>query len=458
MVVIGTLSWNVNVEGAAEAKQQVQNMNTGMEETAEQATESAENLDELAATYTSIEHLMRDTTEATEEQESSLTKTILAYAGLADVLGMTTDEEEEQETQSSFLASGLFFLGSMVGRLLIQYTQLGGVVRVVTKLFGALAAVVKWLAGLSLGAWVAKVVGGIKGLVSWLAAGSAGALALAGAIGFVIGMFGVWILKITGVLDWFQKLGATLSTSLPNWARDGLLAVISIFAGGLAVLGGLVIGFIEGGFSGAWKRAAQIVEIFWGAFERTFGRIANFGKSVVNDAVLWWKNWKSKSLTFINTFIDEALMALSSFSESMSRHITEGIRGVFNTAIPSELGIPELDIGGQTIDAGKLGSVSVPEYTLGGQTLNLPQLEEGGIVEDTGLAEVHEGEAYIPRDVRQTMDGDGDGQETKNVTINVGGIEMGDQSLDLSRMSTTELRNLAQQIAEILGTEVDTIV
>ncbi|AGC34500.1 tail tape measure protein [Haloarcula virus HVTV-2] len=480
MVVIGTLSWNVNVEGAAEAKAQAQAMSTGMDDTAETATESAENLDELAASYMSLEHLMGDTSQQAEEQESSIAQTALAYVGLAEVLGMTTEEEEEQESQSSFLASGLFFLASMVGRLILQYTALGGILGTATKLFGGLARVVKWIAGLPLASWAATAGGAFKSgllwvfrglvsiggtllswgssFVSWLAAGSAGALAFAAAIGFVIGMIGVWILEITGVLDWIGKLGQALGTSLPGWARDGLLAVIGIFVGGLAVLGGLVIGFIEGGFSGAWNRAAQIVDIFFGSFKRTFNRIANWGSGLVSGFTQWWVDFKNNAISEVESFISTILTKAGDLGTDISKHITEGFKGIFNSVIPSRLEVPEITIGGFTIDAGPAGSYQLPSYTVGGQGFNMPQLEEGGMVEETGLAQVHEGETYIPRDVRQNMGGDGGTGETKNVTINVGGVEMGDQSLDLSRMGTTELRNLAEQIAEVLGTEADTIV
>lgn len=480
MVVIGTLSWNVNVEGAAEAKKQAQNMNTGMDDTAQAATESAENLDELAATYMNLEALMGDTSQSAEEQESSLTKTMLAYAGLADVLGMTTDEEEEQEKQSSFLASGLFFLASMVGRLVLQYTALGGIVATITGVLGKLGTVLTFIRGLSLGAWAAKAGAALKSgllwafrgllsigstvvawgakFVSWMAAGSAGAMALAGVIGFAIGMFAVWILEITGVLDWIGKLGKALGTSLPGWARDGLLAVIGIFVGGLAVLGGLVIGFIEGGFSGAWKRAAQIVDIFFGSFKRTFDRIVSKGSDVVNGIVDGFIGMKNDAVSAVTGLVDTATTKLTNFAEDIGGHLTEGFAALFNSVVPARLEVPEITIGGYTIDAGPLGSHDLPSYTVGGQGLDMPQLEEGGQVAETGLAQVHEGETYIPRDVRQKLGGEGGGQEQKNVTINVGGIEMGDQSLDLSRMSTTELRNLAEQIAEMLGTEVDTIV
>jgi len=451
-----------------------------MEDTAETASVSAENLDELSATYMNLEALMGDTTQQQDETALSLKSLTGSYIALKKAVGMATEEEEDQEAQSSFLASGIFFLASMVGRLVLQYTALGGIVSTITGVLGKLGGVITFIRGLSLGAWAAKagallksgLMWAFRGLislggtllswgssfVSWMAAGSAGALALAGAIGFAIGMFAVWILEITGVLDWIGKLGKALGTKLPGWARDGLLAVIGIFVGGLAVLGGLVIGFIEGGFSGAWKRAAQIVDIFFGSFERTFGRIRKFGSDVVNDAIQWWKDWKSDALSTVNTFIDDSLSAISGFASDMGSHITEGMRGVFNAVIPSRLEVPEITIGGYTIDAGPLGSYDLPSYTIGGQGFDMPQLEKGGQVAETGLAQVHEGETYIPRDVRQKLSGDGGGSDTKNVTINVGGIEMGDQSLDLSRMSTTELRNLAEQIAEMLGTEVDTIV
>jgi hypothetical protein len=50
--------------------------------------------------------------------------------------------------------------------------------------------------------------------------------------------------------------------------------------------------------------------------------------------------------------------------------------------------------------------------------------------------------------------GGGPTQETKNVEINIGGIEIGDQTMDLSTMSRTDLRNLAEMISEEIGQKV----
>lgn len=92
--------------------------------------------------------------------------------------------------------------------------------------------------------------------------------------------------------------------------------------------------------------------------------------------------------------------------------------------------------------------------TFGGVTL--PSLDTGGIVERSGTAVVHEGEAVIPADVSRNMGlkGSGSGGEMKKVEVNVGGIEIGDQTLDLSKMRRSDLRTLAEEIAAVLGDEV----
>jgi hypothetical protein len=440
-------------------------MTDDMDTTASTAATSADSLDHLSATYMDLTDVMGDVSQTTEDTTLSIYSLTGSYLALKQAIGVTTDEEEEQEVQTGFLASSFFFLASTVGNLILQYTALGGMLTSASGLMAKLGAMVKWLTGLTLSSWAMKAGAALKSgvlwvlrglvsvgstllgwgtkFVSWLAAGSSGALAFGAAIGFIIGMLGVWILEITGVLDWIRTLGKALGTDLPGWARDGLIAVVALFTGWLAVLGGLVVGFIEGGFSGAWKRASEVVSIFAGSFERTFGRVMDWAQGVVSSASDWWTQWKRDSLDAVDSFIDSALSMLSSFSSNMGQYIANGFKEVFNSIIPSRIQLPELSVGGRTI---------------GGQSIGLPQLEEGGMVEETGIARVHEGETYIPRDVRQDMGGGEGTAESKSLTVNVGGIDLGDQSLDLSNMSTMELNELAQKIAEKLGTEVDTLV
>lgn len=48
----------------------------------------------------------------------------------------------------------------------------------------------------------------------------------------------------------------------------------------------------------------------------------------------------------------------------------------------------------------------------------------------------------------------GEGQTMKKIEINVGGVDIGDQSLDIRNMSRSELQRLAEQIATALGDDV----
>jgi len=51
-------------------------------------------------------------------------------------------------------------------------------------------------------------------------------------------------------------------------------------------------------------------------------------------------------------------------------------------------------------------------------------------------------------------DGDGGGDGGDTIEIHVGGIKIGDQTLDLSKLTRREMQNLADVLAERLGDEV----
>lgn len=127
------------------------------------------------------------------------------------------------------------------------------------------------------------------------------------------------------------------------------------------------------------------------------------------------------------------------------------IKSAFNAAIPSSLDIPSVSIGG-----GSIAGQDIPEATIGGGSLNLPQLNTGGFIEESGIAQVHAGEAVVPAEATQkksnTSTATSGGSDAPDVTIE--SIEIGDQSLDLSTLDRRELEELAQLIADKQGDEL----
>lgn len=406
MAEVGELTWIAEIKEIAKSKKSAEEMSDGLEGLAEQA---------------------RETDEAVEQVGDS-------SGGLSDKFGSLG-------RSSGFLTGALGLVGSGLMLLIGQFTTASTVTGALT---GAISSLYAWLAGGGLSGVIATVSGYVSSFIGWLAAGSAGALAFAAAIGAVIGLFAVWILKITGVLDWIGQLGTMLADALPGWARDAILAVISIFAGGLALLGALIVGFMEGGLQGAIERGEQVLQIFAGAWERLIGGIMD----TLND-------WK-----------EDVVQLGTEVAEDLASAVTTGVKGLFNTVVPDSITLPEFSIGGQriSVDIPHIGNVGadVPEISLGGDTLDFPQLASGGMIEQGGGAVLHQGEMVLPADVsRDVIDalrrsGGGGGGTTLNIERQV--IEIGDQTLDLSELTRTQMETLADLIAEKQGDELTTLI
>lgn len=408
MAEVGELTWIAEIQEIADAKRDAEQMNEGLEGLADQARETEEAMD-----------------------------------GVGDSSGGLSDSFGGLGRNAGFLVGGLSLLG---GELLLLILRMAGVQTGALTLIGALKGLYAWVAAGGITGAISTLLGYASTFIGWLAAGSAGALAFAAAIGVVVGLIGVWILKITGVLDWIGQLGAMLGEALPGWARDALLAVISIFAGGLAVLGGVILGFMEGGLQGAIERGSQVLQIFAGA---------------------WGRLWKGVKQT-ASEFIGDIVGMLQGFGEDAAEYVTGAARGIWNAAIPDTFTLPEISVGGQHIGVniphvGEVGG-TLPEITLGGDVIDLPQLQSGGMIEEEGAFVGHAGEMVLPADVSRDViaalrsGGSGGGSAGASVNIEQQTIEIGDQQIDVSQLDRTTLEVLASLIAEKQGDELAALV
>jgi len=383
MVTIGSLTWTAKVEGAGNAQRKADNVADSMEQADEKAGGLNTRLGQTSG---------RLVTGAKKSRRLATRMT-----SLTGILGLVT--------------SGLFFLGAQASA---AWAAIGGLSGIVATVSG----------------WLATASGLVSGFVSWLAAGSAGALAFAGAMGAAVGLFVVWILHITGVMDWVRRLGAMIGGQLPAWARDGLTALIGIFAGPLAVIGGFINGFIEGTMKGGLvqgietgvARATQVFDTLAGAFDRTIQRAREFvvdGLSGLGD------------------------MAANSLS------------GAFNAVVPSQLNIPEITIGG-----GSVAGQDLPSATIGGGAIDLPQLQTGGVIDRTGIFLGHAGERVLnTAEVSRTGESGGPSpMGGGGVTIGEISVEFGDQTLDLTNLTEADKQEIARLVAEETGREVESTI
>lgn len=301
----------------------------------------------------------------------------------------TGQQTERTDAKLGFITGTLLTLGSTVSGLILRWTGLAAILRTAGTVIGG-------------------IVPFLTGVATWLAAGSAGALALAGAMGAAIGLFGVWILEVTGVLDAVRAFARWVGSNLPAAVTDGLLAVISIFAGFLAVLGGFVTGFVQGTMQGGFvegirqgvQQAGKVLDIFVGAWERTIARVTDLASGLG---------------TAIGNVIGDA----------------------WNAVIPARIQLDPVSIAGQQV--------------FGGASIDLPQLQQGGIIRQTGMFLGHAGEAVVPARADPLPAGAGGGGGT---AVEIGSVRIGDQSLDISNLTRSELRDVVDQLAKLLGDEV----
>lgn len=419
MVNLGSIYWTVQVANAAAAAEQANQVQQEMGQTAEKANQANQ------AVNQSSQSMDRFGNTAENARGSS--------SRLRGTLGL--------------LSTALFFLGGSLTTVLGISTSLTGVWATVagvgSTVYGWLLAIGGYLPSLS-AIW-GGLVGTVQGFVSWLAAGSAGALAFAGTLGALLGLLGVAVLEWTGVLDVVRNFGQYLGGVLPGVARDAMLALISIFAGPLAVIGGFIAGFVQGTLQGGLVQgiaqglasAREVMGVFAGA----------------------WSRLLTGAWDMVQGFLGRLSGvpgALRSFFSGLGTALGSRLRGAFNSIIPSRLSLPRITIGGGTI-----AGVDVPSVTIGGGSIDLPQLNTGGLIDQGGLAMLHAGEAVVPADVTQNVFGGGGGTPAPaggGVTIQEVSIEIGDQSLDLRDMTRTDLRRLAEELAPELGREVENII
>jgi len=171
--------------------------------------------------------------------------------------------------------------------------------------------------------------------------------------------------------------------------------------------------------------------------------------------------------------ISGAVGAVSSAVGSVTGAITSGFQGALDTVsgVASSIGDAASDAVGAAQDAAGAaadaagGAVDTASNAASGAVDTVSSglssagdmvgLDSGGIVKKEGVAKIHKGEAVVPADVTKEVMREGTGQGGgQEIVVNVGGIEVGDQSLDLSKLTRREMKELADMLAERLGDEV----
>lgn len=411
MVKIGEVFWVASVSGVDSAVDDADELEGSMNSVASTATQAAEAQNEYADSAA-------DAGDETERAGFLSGKLDVATGLLGSTLFFTAQRFGLAGTAATAYAGAVTVAGVASGAATKAIGLLGTVA-------GGITTALAWISGLG------------SSFLAWLAAGSAGALAFAGAIGFGLGVLGVWILQVTGALDAVRNFGAWVGNVLPGWVRDGLLQMLSLAVGPLAAFGGFITGFLEGGFDEGFRRAGQVINVFIGAWDRQIGRIVSVAEDGWNMLKQGWTDFKNWIFGIVDGIVDRIMAIPDAAAEAAD-------------AIPgSDLAGEAGRQAGGAVNwaAGGLGDLASGE-------VNIPTIQSGGMINEGGLAQVHRGEAVIPRPiVEAARGGRGGGGGTKRVEEGdvTYDVTVGDQSLDLSRVDRSTLRELARMIGNELG-------
>jgi TP901 family phage tail tape measure protein len=134
-------------------------------------------------------------------------------------------------------------------------------------------------------------------------------------------------------------------------------------------------------------------------FSSAFGGIGSAIEGVIDSTISYIKNGITGAVNWIVNQIDETI---------------QGAVDTFNEAVPDKLEIPEITVGGGELDIPSKdipnpvpgedgwtvggGDLDIPSQSVGGQSMDMPQLAEGGIVDQTTIAMIGEAgkEAVVP--------------------------------------------------------------
>jgi archaellum component FlaC len=335
MASIGTLELGVNITGAVEAKERVNNLQVSVEEVGDTSENTSNKMGVLGDSLSRVTEFLQD-----------------------NVTGFRRFSNFASIAKNSLMSfkSGL---GSIGGALS------GGTLGAIgSKISGAIAG--------GIGG------GSISGAItSALSAISATTLAAIGA-GIVAGLGIVTAFEKLGILDFFAGLGDSIRNILGGSIVDMVRAVLAPLTAFLAIVGGFATGFarninkgiipaIKAGFATAGEGLSQLGSSIAG-YLADLQNVAKFVGTKLAGAFTGVKSIAGDILSIINKIISKVKSAPSSVSSFGSDAISS---------------LPGSNIAGDIV---------------GGVQGLAPNLDVGGTIKSDGIANVHKGEVVVPAD------------------------------------------------------------
>jgi hypothetical protein len=264
--------------------------------------------------------------------------------------------------------------------------------------------------------------GYLEAAVGAVASFIAGSTAAAAALGAALGALGVKVLDMVGFFDIISDGAGELGDILGQDLSDALLAVTGILSFGiipaLGAVGAAILELVRGDLDGAVDAFMRVFEIFGGAIMRTFNGIINFVtrwgtrffnaakrefNSLITGARQWgsdliddfanavfgfdWVAWGEQLFNDVKAEIDRIIQAAQDWGYDIAEALAEGMANA-----PDRIGRAAAEQAG-VANEGQEGLVDVRGFPI-----DVPVLQSGGFVEETGLAYLHAGEQVIPPD------------------------------------------------------------
>ena len=323
-------------------------------------------------------------------------------------------------------------LGSIMTVIGLIIGALGGLALASAAITSGWAALVGIVAFLAAKFVLVKLA--IAKIVAWFAAGSVGTLALAAAIGALVGLIVVWLMKKAGIMDWFAALGQGFR-DWDSWIKD----IILIVAIPLVLLGAAINDIVNGDFG--FPMLKKGLEEVGGAFERWEKRILGVIGTIINkvrDLIRWIKRIPSK--------ISSGGVRSSSTGTSISPSSMPG-GGDYSS---HQFGGPIKETGLSLLHAGEYvvpkGGTLISERSGGG---DYSSHQFGGPIKETGLSLLHAGEYVVPKGGTLISERSGGGDTYNiapviNITTSGGAGMTGDISRQVSKAIADEIKRITK--------------
>lgn len=247
--------------------------------------------------------------------------------------------------------------------------------------------------------------------------------------GFVEGVRGRWDSFVAGTVGRFNEGVEQIRGGFVFLRESGIQAISQI------------AGFFIGGITGIRER-------FTGAFDTVDERFSGLAEGIQERVEAIPGDIRSGlnrvERVFTGTW-EDIKDGVTGFLGDIEDAATNTVRAGFNAVVPDEVSIPSVTLSAPSWAGGM-------STTIGGQSLDLPQLQVGGRIQESGAAVVHEGEAVIPEPIVSAAErGGGDGDDGGGVTVEDMTLIINADTFDPTDLSRRDIQELADRLTKAMG-------